>query len=521
MVTRMKVTEVHKKNDFLSVILGIYVVLIGVGLPIIVRNAYFDILIVKYYFYCICTGLLLIFLLAHFFIIKRESTLLYFKNFSVKDIIKKGTLLDFSVLSFLLVSLISTLSSDYLYESFWGNEGRFTGFFLLSLYVISYFCISRFWEFQNYYINLILLTGVLVSIFGITDYFQMDILHFKALVLDGQKHIFTSTIGNINTYTAYLGMIAAIATVLFSASAKRKKIVFYYLCMIIVFFAIIMGNSDNAYVSLAALFTFLPLYLFSNKRGIQRYLIVLATFFSEIKIIDWINFYFRNTVSGVNGIFIVITNSKLLMYLIIAFWGLAVLWYVIDYITKSGTKEYGSKYIYIWLALVFIVVIFAIYIIYDCNVLGNMGSYERFGNYFVFNDEWGTHRGYIWRNAIEQFLEFTPWKKFFGFGPETFGILLLNRTYGNPYNELFDSAHNEYLQYLLTIGIAGLISYVVFILSCIRKCFRYKNNNSYIIAIAFGVICYNAQAFVNLGLPVVTPILWLLLGIGGSKSIEK
>jgi len=41
------------------------------------------------------------------------------------------------------------------------------------------------------------------------------------------------------------------------------------------------------------------------------------------------------------------------------------------------------------------------------------------------------------------------------------------------------------------------------------------------IALAFGIICYSAQAFVNLNLPIVTPIFWLLLGMGSAKSIEE
>ena len=31
---------------------------------------------------------------------------------------------------FLVVCIISTCQSDYLYESFWGNEGRYSGLFL-------------------------------------------------------------------------------------------------------------------------------------------------------------------------------------------------------------------------------------------------------------------------------------------------------------------------------------------------------------------------------------------------------
>ena len=159
--------------------------------------------------------------------------------------------------------------------------------------------------------------------------------------------------------------------------------------------------------------------------------------------------------------------------------------------------------------------------LYDCNFLGNVQKYGHFGSYLIFNDEWGTHRGYIWRKAIEQFSEFSLWKKMVGYGPDTFGILLMHKTYGNPYNEVFDAAHNEYLQFLLTIGFVGVTSYVVFILSYIKKCFNCVNKNPYMIAMVFGVICYCAQAFVNLSVPIVTPFFWLLLGMGSSILIKN
>lgn len=506
-------TRGNSRNaDLLSIILGIYVVLVSIGLPLIVKDKYFDILNVKYYYYCFCTIAMVVAVSICFLMTDGKLELLRSP---------RNRVIDCAVLIYYFITIISTITSDYLYESFWGNEGRYTGLFLTTWYVTSYFCISRFWKYKKYYIDLILGAGMLVCLFGITDYFKMDIFRFKILMVEEQKSIFTSTLGNINTYTSYVGIIMAIATTLFVTAQEQKRIILYYLCMIISFFAIIMGVSDNAYLSLAALFGFLPLYIFSDKRGIQRYLIVLATFFSIVQVIDWINIHFEDTVLGIDSVFNMIVNFGLLPYLLVVLWGLSTLWYVVDRIAQTGPRVYGNKFRYIWLVLIFIIFFSALYALYDCNVLKNTGRYGKVGAYFIFNDEWGSHRGYIWRNTMEQFKEFTLWKKLVGFGPETIGILLMRKTYGNPYNEIFDSAHNEYLQLLLTVGIAGLVSYVIFILSYIKMCFDQKRDNNFIIAIVFGVICYSVQAFVNLNLPIVTPILWLLLGLGSARSLEK
>ena len=71
-----------------------------------------------------------------------------------KSPIKKMPLSHSFASIFLIVCIISTLQSQYLYESFWGNEGRYTGLFLLAIYVITFLFISRFLKLKKRYLNL-------------------------------------------------------------------------------------------------------------------------------------------------------------------------------------------------------------------------------------------------------------------------------------------------------------------------------------------------------------------------------
>jgi hypothetical protein len=509
-----------EKKSFPSIVLGIYVFLVGIGVPLVVRDRYFDILVFKYYYYCVCTIIMLVILLVYTLTAGRADTKIYFKEFKIKKFFEKLTIMDFAAIIYLLIAIASTVSSDYLYEAFWGNEGRFTGLFLMIWYVVSYFCVSRLWKFKSWYIDMILVAGIFVCLFGITDYFKLDIFQFKIAMVPEQRTIFTSTIGNINTYTAYVGIITAIATVLFTTDRKIKNMLWHYFCMVISFFAIIMGVSDNAYLSLGALFGFLPLYLFKNKNGIQRYVIVLATFFSVIQCIDWINSYFGESVLGIESAFDVIIRFQGLPFLVMGLWGIVILWYFITYRKKHEFKEFGNLFRYLWMVFLSLITLIVLYALYDCNIAGNVSRYGGLSSYFLFNDDWGTARGYIWRKAMECFQSLSLWKKIVGFGPETFGILVMRETANNPYNQLFDSAHNEYLHLLTTVGVAGLSAYLIFIFGYVRRCIFYRNKTPYILAIMFGVICYSVQAFVNLNLPIVTPIFWLLLGMGAAKSIE-
>lgn len=290
--------------------------------------------------------------------------------------------------------------------------------------------------------------------------------------------------------------------------------------MVLGFYALILGVSDNAYLSLGALFAFLPLYIFKTNKGIKRYIIVLATFFSVILSIGWINTSFANKVIGIDSSFQLIIGLKGFVFLIIGLWVLAGVWYFIDYINKNEYTEYSNLPRILWAGFLIVFFIALSFMVYDCNIAGNSEKYGSLRSYLLFNDDWGSHRGYIWRIAMECYTNLSPWKKIVGYGPETFGILVMKKTADNSYGELFDSAHNEYLHLLTTVGLAGLLAYISFIIGIVCQAIRRYSRNSYIMAVVFGIICYSVQALVNLNLPIVTPVFWILLGIASAKSLE-
>lgn len=521
-VIKEKQREIQK-NVGLNYITALFVLITGAVFPLYVRNYYFDILPAKYLFYWMSVLIMGVVLLAYGLVKGEQGVVGYLKKITVKDLWKSLSVPDKAVLLFWLISGISMITSQYPYEALWGNEGRFSGFFLMTMYTFSYFCVSSFWEFKNRTVDVILAVGILVCAFGITDYFQMDILHFKKNMDPGQVNMFTSTIGNINTYTAYAAIVMAVSTVLFTTSRTLVRSVVYYLCMVISFFAIIMGVSDNAYISMAALLGLLPLYLFSGKEGVRRYLVVIASLFTVIQCIDWINSAWPEAVLGIDSAFSIIIRYDGLLYVVLVLWLLVGGCYIFKKTGQKDKGEMGHLLQYIWLGFLAFVMCGILFVLYDCNVAGNAERYGGIADYIKFDDSWGTNRGYIWRNALECFMDFSWWQKLVGFGPDTFGIVLMEKTADNPYRQIFDSAHNEYLHYLITVGFVGAAAYVVFIGSWLVRVFRNVSGNPYVIAVAFGVICYAAQAVVNINLPIVAPVVWLFLAMGmaGVKKAKQ
>ena len=69
---------------------------------------------------------------------------------------------------------------------------------------------------------------MIVCLLGILHFFNLDPLGFKKEISQDDYSIFVSTIGNINTYTAYLALPMGASAVMF---ATEKNIHLYDICI--------------------------------------------------------------------------------------------------------------------------------------------------------------------------------------------------------------------------------------------------------------------------------------------------
>lgn len=523
-----------------NVIVGLWVMAMFTIFPLIYNDFYFDILQTKYY---TVLTLSIIMILALIVICGFAGG---FKNF-FDNLNKKGfvvwfkeefSIWDICIMVFWLMSALSTaFAGRFIMESITGDKGRYSGLLLISIYVILYFTVSRMFSFGKVYFTVFLAVSIPVCLFGYTDYFNMDILGFKEKISPEQWPIFTSTIGNINTYTAVLAFYIAIAGTLFITTPFKSdngrgesigKIVFYYVIMLMNFIALAMGTSDNGYLTLAAFFGLVPFVAFRTMEGVRRFLLTIFTYLLGIKIIQLINISYAGKVLGISGLYDFISDFKYLDLIIVALAIVVIIMYVLEYRKKEKRRDNEvllRSLRYIWLAI--LVIVFAAIVFMGMKINSDVtAAKEKYGaiaDYFVFNDSWGTFRGYIWRAAVEEYMKFPLLHKIFGSGPDTFGLyigLLRNEEMTSVTGQFFDATHNEYIQFLFTLGPIATIAYILALIlpsvEALRTRLFYLRDNTmlpYLYACAIAVICYATQAVVNLNLPVVTPFLWIFLSI--------
>lgn len=517
-------------NRVSGAIASVFTILVLAVFPLSVRHFYYDILKAKYLYYYVGVIVItaIVLLTALFFVCKDfrvnggENIKALFHTVSIK----RMKAVDWAMLSFVLMYAISTFQSDYLYESFWGNEGRLCGLFLILLYGTSYIIIVGRLRFKRVYLDAFLLAGLMAGVIGILQYFKFNPFGMKNGLSPSDQWIFTSTIGNVNTYTSYLSLLLGVGAVLFIQEKKQWRKVFYLLSVIVTMSSLVAGISDNAYITFIVLLGLLPLYLFVDLNGVKQYTLILSIFLTILLLFGWINNTIPQHVIGIEGLFEVIIQFNGLIYILIAMWVLTVTLHMIG--RKKGNAYTKNNNIgrWIWLGVLILAAFVLLAILYDVNILGNVARYGTLENYLLFNDNWGTHRGYIWRIAFESYQKFPLHHKIFGYGPETFGIIAVREYMTESvrlYNERFDNAHNEYVHYFFTIGIAGLTAYLALLITSLKEMIYSASKKPAVMGIALSLVCYWVQAAVNVSTPIVSPIMFTLLmtGIAACRTQES
>jgi len=535
-MAKIKTSTIKKEKEkasFIQVLTGIWVVAILCILPLYFQDAYADILTAKYGFILVVDIALVVgFILWAIFGKKIKPYFQKMKTYADPDTGKwfgnwfkaNFNILDIFVLAFLIITIISTLCAHpYIYQAFFGNEGRWNGALVFMLYAITYFIVSRNFKFSKNYINWSLIAFTIMCLWAISDYFDMDILRFKYYMSQEHYNIFVSTIGNIDSYTGVAAIPFALAGSLFILDDKKVlSHITYAICFAIVIISMITSAADNAYLSFFAFWAFIPLFAFKTRRGIRRYVISLAILVSSIELVKYWNIAYAETAIIPDGVVSILQNVHQLTYVMIGLWVLAILMYVYDLCIKKVPHDaLAPKCIrWIWAALLVIGFLAFIVIFINANKAEpNIPAFlEPAREYLVFDPHWGTWRGYVWMRLMDIYNDLPFIHKVIGTGPETVSIYMYNEAYydiADVTGMLYDCPHNEELQFLFDMGILGLISYIGVLVSPIILAAKTTSIKAYpyIIAVGFVGLTHIFESFVNIVIPVELTIIFALMAI--------
>ena len=274
-------TAYENLKNTISKLASVYVVFLFIAFPLFVHDMYFDIMNDKFYLFWVSCAVVagasliitLIYGLTDLTKDHGRGVKAFFREFLPANIRKYLSLPDCFFILFMVISILSTALSEYPYEAFWGQYGRYQGLFLWIFYGALYVLISRFYKAKRWHFDIFLLVGVILSLWGCLDYIGADPLGWRAAIGDPSfRYDFSSGIGNVNSLTAMLALYMSAAAVMFidqpMADFKDKcRKVLYGLALLITFTAVIMSASDNGALAVGALLFVLPFYAWKNRQG--------------------------------------------------------------------------------------------------------------------------------------------------------------------------------------------------------------------------------------------------------------
>lgn len=124
-------------------------------------------------------------------------------------------------------------------------------------------------------------------------------------------------------------------------------------------------------------------------------------------------------------------------------------------------------------------------------------------------DEFGSHRGQIWKRCWELFRE-KPW---FGGGPGTAADRFHIVWHGEYRSTAVDNAHNVYLGYLVDLGLFAALGYLAAVLCTLLTWFRRRDLGPFYPALGCALLCFFVQDFFGLGLALTEPMLFVAWGL--------
>ena len=432
------------------------------------------------------------------------------------------------LLAFWALAGLATLTSAYRYEAFWGNEGRCAGFFTITIDLLILFTLGRRYRVSIWAWRIALAAGCLVLTFGLADFFELDLFGIKQ-GLGTNLYNYTSTIGNANFYSAYGGMLSAVFCSFFVFTEDRKQALLHYLFMVWSFVCLAVCRSDNCFIAWGILLLLMPFALFQTRRGLRRYGVMGTTLLTVLLLVGRIRWHFRRTIPALDGIMGFVWDKQNLLFLLcLACWAVTAALYLWDYRTgREDAEGYG------WLLRIWHIVIpggaaLLAILLAAGNLFGLAEHMGFLANYIRLDDAWGNARGYVWRVCLEDYMALPFWRKLIGYGPDTFAVYSYFHHLKDSveiYGRMYDSVHNEYLQYLFTNGALGVTAYLAGLIAMIRVLIapadprdgiRGRKYSLLRRSAGYAVLAYTAQAVVNINQAASGPFLWIWMGLGMS-----
>ncbi|MBQ8261085.1 MAG: O-antigen ligase family protein [Lachnospiraceae bacterium] len=506
----------------LSVMCSMYVFCMLCIYPLYYENKYFNMGDAKYHFFKYVSVFFLVAML--FAVVAWLAARRKEMNFAI--IARTFSYPDWFAVGFFVFSYFSFVLSEYKETAFYGYDGWYMGMMSQFAFVIIYFLVSRFWRWSPTTLLFALGTAAITYQLGIWQRFLIDPL---GMYIDlGPEYIekFVSTLGQTTWFSSYAVLIFPIGMFYYCYDEKKWARIFAGIFLALGYGMLATTNSDSAYVAfILILMAFFWFALESNQtfgRFLEAVLIGLASF----RVIGICRLLFPEKqitlITGDEAITAFVTGSGLMLFLLVA---VAVLYGVYRYVCKVNKEFSVRKFVFlrsvmVWAAVLAVWLVLLLIILVSKEDAAPTGILQKVSeiSFFRFDDQWGNHRGFNWRMAIEAFKNASLKDVLVGAGPDCFACSMDKYCFEEVYTYWqglqLACAHNEWLNMLVTQGVLGVASYIGIFVTVIIRMGKIGKTEPAVIPFLAATLAYMGHNFFCYQQCICTPIVFIMMGIG-------
>ena len=416
-------------------------------LPLYYSDNYYDILNDKNYIFALFSKILIVAVFATLIV----SLIGNIQKKTLKECItgeiKSISFLDILMVCFSAVTVISLCLSPDFENSWSGGAAWHVGAYMILLGMVVYFIISRCFSGKPDIWAYLYLGSLAVLLIGVIDRLGYDflVMHDEIPL---QYNIFISTIGNVNFWAAYLSIIVPffmLAPVFFKSRLSRFLA---HIFLLIAYFSLFITLANTTYLGIGVAALFVIWYSLKDVKRLKNLALngVLFTIAGMAADVLWKHPNLIARPIDTDTVSLLLLQYKL--YLIPGILGILLILIVLF----TGTRKepvrvkidsFVEKYLPIaWIVLIAVGIIGGI-----CYMVLN------------YSMEFLNYRGSIWYFAFHGFLDAGFGQKLIGIGPALLDVVtqeqIAKADFFVEWNYLYNTAHNDLLEALVTTGILG------------------------------------------------------------------
>ena len=457
-----------------------YLVLLFGLFPLLLHNGWFDVMETKFAAYLFLTALWLLGLFW-FAALGRGLAGAAFAPAAV------------CCLLFCLVGILASLLGGHGRSALLAADNRYQGILALLLYAAMAAALTRCRPGRPA-VGALLAGFAVNGLLGVLNFCGVDPFGLMAQLTAFDRGRFLGGIGNINFFAAYMTLLTPVAAVLFCRAEKTGPRLGLGLLSVLGLWGAMASRSESAVLGLGAAALLLPLFV----PGESRRILWLPP--AALLAMQLFALFTARSFSALTELLLLPAVSAALLALWLGAYAL-------------GWKSRRAYALLLGTALGLLGLLVLL-----ANTCMDASWLGRLGDWLVLDADFGSDRGAIWRSCFSLYGEFPWWQKLLG---ACSGVLarwdVLHRIFPDA---VVDTAHNEYIHYLLTHGLLGLGAYVCWLFLALRGALR--SPSPLYAALGLGAAAYAVQAGVNIAQSATTPLFFAILALlSGAGALDS